>query len=175
MLEQNTSSLENQLTQAQHRYIIFDLEGRNVFIKIFWNNCTLLSISVLEDELSRVREEREVQVRQLRGKIEQNTQSLQHQYSIQEAKVHVYTHCIKLILVSDSTPKFFFFGMYPMATTLPHVLVFSIPGSSTCHTKHLLNCFCMHSYFSLFSTVRCWSRWLSSSISCPPSRKRWRH
>ena len=47
-----------------------------------------LSISVLEEELSRVREEREHQVRQLRGKMEQNAQSLQHQYSIQEAKVH---------------------------------------------------------------------------------------
>ena len=46
------------------------------------------SISVLEDELSRVREEREHQMRQLRGKMEQNAQSLQHQYSIQEAKVH---------------------------------------------------------------------------------------
>lgn len=47
----------------------------------------IFSISVLEEELSRVREEREHQVRQLRGKMEQNAQSLQHQFSIQEAKV----------------------------------------------------------------------------------------
>ena len=88
MLEQNASSLENQLTQAQHRYVLSQFGGQKSVINFFLNDCIFLSISVLEEELSRVREEREVQVRQLRGKMEQNTQSLQHQYSIQEAKVH---------------------------------------------------------------------------------------
>ena len=44
-------------------------------------------MSVLEEEVSAVREEREGQLRQVRGKMEQTAQSLQHQYSIQEAKV----------------------------------------------------------------------------------------
>lgn len=47
--------------------------------------CT--SVWTLEEELSAVREERDSQVKQLRSKMEQNAKSLQHQYSIQEAKV----------------------------------------------------------------------------------------
>ena len=46
-----------------------------------------------------MREEREHQVRQLRGKMEQNAQSLQHQYSIQEAKVHVFNiHSLRIVI-----------------------------------------------------------------------------
>ena len=48
---------------------------------------------MLEEELSVVREERDHQLRQLRGKMEQNAQALQHQYSIQEAKVCVHVKC----------------------------------------------------------------------------------
>ena len=44
---------------------------------------------MLEEELSIAREEKDHQLRQLRSKMEQNTQSLQHQYSVQEANVSV--------------------------------------------------------------------------------------
>lgn len=47
-------------------------------------------MSLLEEELSAVKEEKDHQLRQLRAKMEQNAQSLQHQYSIQEAKVGAY-------------------------------------------------------------------------------------
>ena len=43
----------------------------------------------MEGELVEVRQDRDSQLRQLRNKTEQSVQSLQHQHSIQEARVGV--------------------------------------------------------------------------------------
>ena len=47
------------------------------------------SSSRMEGELVEVRQDRDSQLRQLRNKTEQSVQSLQHQHSIQEARVGV--------------------------------------------------------------------------------------
>ena len=52
-------------------------------------SCRVCSV---EEELSAVKEEKERQLRQVRIKVEQSAQSLQHQHNIQEAKVHDVYH-----------------------------------------------------------------------------------
>lgn len=44
-------------------------------------------VSEVEEELSALQEEKERQLRQLKMKMDQSSQSLQHQHNIQEAKV----------------------------------------------------------------------------------------
>ena len=91
MLDQNSSSLEIKLLEAQNRSVKVErgLITDCCAVGIICNVPFLYSVTALEEELCAVREERDSQLRQLHGKMEQTSQSLQHQYSVQEAKVRL--------------------------------------------------------------------------------------